>query len=67
MTPVQKVAEEAGMDYMPFVGQISGRPSVLEGTIEGMIEEAKTTWWIQKGLKGFDLLGYRYTGDAVQN
>ncbi|MCI8550609.1 MAG: hypothetical protein HFI68_08500 [Lachnospiraceae bacterium] len=62
---VQKVAEEAGMGYMPFVGQISGRPSILEGTIEGMIEEANNLV-DTKGLKGFDLLGYRYTGDAVK-
>ena len=62
---VKKIADEAGMEYMPFVGQISGRPSVLEGTIEGMIEEANTLIET-KGLIGFDLLGYRYTGDAVK-
>ncbi|MDD6346632.1 MAG: hypothetical protein PUA52_01315 [Lachnospiraceae bacterium] len=49
--------------YMPFVGQITGRPSVLEGTPEGMIEEANNL--LKKGVYGFDLLGYRYTGDAA--
>ena len=39
---VKKVAEEAGMKYMPFVGEITGRPSVLGGTIEGMIEDVLT-------------------------
>ena len=52
------------LEYMPFVGKITGRPSVLEGTIEGMIDEANSL--IAKGVAGFDLLGYRYTGDAVE-
>ena len=51
------------LKYMPFVGQITGRPSVLEGTPEGMIEEANNL--LKKGVYGFDLLGYRYTGDAA--
>lgn len=62
---VKAITDEAGMEYMPFIGQISGRPSVLEGTIEGMIDEANTLIE-EKGLIGFDLLGYRYTGDAVK-
>ena len=60
---VKKVADEAGMRYMPFVGQISGRPSVLEGTIEGMIAEANNLIDTKK-IAGIDLLGYRYTGNA---
>ena len=48
--------------YMPFVGEVTGRPSVLEGTIEGMIAEARS--YIERGAYGIDLLGYRYTGDA---
>ena len=62
---VKKVADEAGIKYMPFVGEITGRPSVLNGTIEGMIDEANNLV-DTKGIKGFDLLGYRYTGDAVK-
>lgn len=62
---VKEIAEKAGIKYMPFVGQISGRPSVLEGTIQGMIDEANNLV-DTKGIKGFDLLGYRYTGDAVK-
>ena len=50
--------------YMPFVGIITGRPSVLEGTVEDMIQEAET--YIAKGVYGIDLLGYRYTGDATR-
>jgi hypothetical protein len=62
---VKEIAEKAGIKYMPFVGQISGRPSILEGTIQGMIDEANNLV-DTKGIKGFDLLGYRYTGDAVK-
>lgn len=50
--------------YMPFVGAISGRPSVLCGNIEDMIAHAKRC--VEKGVYGFDLLGYRYVGDAAQ-
>ena len=52
-----------GLKYMPFVGKITGRPSVLEGTVEGMIQEARD--YLAKGVYGIDLLGYRYTGDPV--
>lgn len=50
--------------YMPFVGKITGRPSILDGTVEDMIQEAKT--YIAKGVYGIDLLGYRYTDDATR-
>ena len=62
---VKKVCDDAGMKYMPFVGKISGRPSVLDGTIEGMIQEANDLV-DHKGIVGFDLLGYRFVGDAVK-
>lgn len=50
--------------YMPFVGKITERPSILEGSIEEMIKEANE--YLEKGVYGFDLLGYRYTGNAVE-
>ncbi len=52
-----------GIKYMPFVGDVTGRPSVLEGTIDGMIAEARS--YIEQGAYGIDLLGYRFTGDAI--
>jgi len=55
--------KEHNLKYMPFVGEISGRPSILNGTIEGMISEANE--YINKGAYGIDLLGYRFTGNAV--
>lgn len=53
-----------GIKYMPFVGDITGRPSVLDGEIEDIITEAENC--ISKGVFGVDLLGYRYKGDAVK-
>ncbi len=61
---VQAICDAHHMKYMPFVGEVTGRPSVLEGSIEGMIAEANDN--LKKGASGVDLLGYRYTGDARQ-
>jgi len=62
---IKATCDAAGVEYLPFVGKISGRPSILEGTIEGIIDEALDL--VQnKGIKGIDLLGYRFTGDAVK-
>lgn len=48
--------------YMPFIGSIKDRPSVLTGSIQDMIDE--TNKYFEKGVYGVDLLGYRYTGNA---
>lgn len=60
---VNAFCKNHNLKYMPFVGQITGRPSVLEGTLEAMVKEADE--YIAKGAYGIDLLGYRYTGDPV--
>lgn len=60
---VNEFCKQNNLKYMPFVGKITGRPSVLEGTIDGMLDEARKC--LEKGVYGFDLLGYRYTGDCV--
>lgn len=59
---IRDYCKEKGLKYMPFVGDVIERPSVLEGSIEDMIAEAKAC--LEKGVDGFDLLGYRYTDDA---
>lgn len=61
---INEYAKANNLKYMPFVGHITGRPSVLEGTIQGMIDEANS--YIKKGAYGIDLLGYRYTGNPVE-
>ena len=60
---VNDFCRENHLNYLPFVGKITGRPSVLEGSLEEMINEANA--YIAKGVYGIDLLGYRYTGDAA--
>jgi len=61
---VNHFCEEHNLKYMPFVGKIKERPSVLYGEIDDMINEAKE--YIRKGVYGIDLLGYRYTGDPIE-
>ena len=53
---------EHHLKYMPFVGTVTQRPSVLEGSVEDMLAQAGVC--VEKGAYGLDLLGYRYTGDA---
>ena len=60
---VNDFCQTAGLRYMPFVGNVSGRPSILEGSAEEMLLEAERC--LAKGVYGFDLLGYRYTGDSA--
>ena len=60
---VNDVCKDNGIRYMPFVGKVSGRPSILEGTLDEMLDEAR--YCLSKGVYGLDLLGYRYTGDAT--
>ncbi|MGN0595370.1 MAG: hypothetical protein ACI4I6_09435 [Hominimerdicola sp.] len=60
---INELCRKNNIKYMPFVGNITQRPSVLKGNIEDMINEANG--YIEKGAYGIDLLGYRYVGDAV--
>ena len=48
--------------YYPFVGHIHGHPSIMDGTIEEIVQQARLLE--AKDVDGFDLLTYRYTGDA---
>ena len=61
---VNRLCQSAGRRYLPFVGNITGRPSVLTGTVSEMVEQANRC--LDKGVFGFDLLGYRYVGDAAR-
>lgn len=61
---INEFCKENHLKYMPFVGKVTQRPSILEGTLEEMIDEANS--YLKKGVYGIDLLGYRYVGDAVE-
>lgn len=60
---IHALCKKNNIKYMPFIGQVVGRPSVLKGTIDSMIDEANKL--VEKGVYGFDLLGYRFEGDAT--
>lgn len=57
-TSILEFCQQHGIAYMPFVGQITRRPSVLEGSIDSMVAEAEGVK--AQGVFGIDLLGYRY-------
>lgn len=44
--------------YLPFCGKVSGSPSVLEGEIDEIVNDAKTM--LEKGIFGIDLLAFRH-------
>ena len=58
---VNEFCEKQGIAYMPYVGKVSERPSILEGSAEGMIKEADE--YVNKGAFGINLLGYRHVSD----
>jgi mannose-6-phosphate isomerase-like protein (cupin superfamily) len=55
---VLTIIEGTGIQYYPFPGRITGHPSVLEGTIEEIVESAKAIS-ARDGVHGLDLLAYR--------
>ena len=61
---INSFCKDNNLKYMPFVGHIEGRPSILSGSIDGMIAEAQD--YINKGAFGIDLLAYRYTDNPVE-
>lgn len=61
---IHQLCQKHHIAYMPFVGQIVDRPSVLKGSIDSMVEEAQKLK--AKGVDGIDLLGFRYIDDAEQ-
>ena len=61
---INEICRKNNIKSMPFVGKVTQRPSILGGKIEDIISEANEL--IKKGVYGFDLLGYRYTGNAIE-
>lgn len=49
------------IQYYPFVGNVSGSPSVLTGTIDEMIQQVNELQDVS--VSGIDLLAYRYDRD----
>ncbi|MCQ2192195.1 MAG: hypothetical protein MJZ23_04950 [Paludibacteraceae bacterium] len=61
---IHQLCQQHHIAYMPFVGNITGRPSILEGSIASMVEAGKKLK--EQGAYGIDLLGFRYNEDAQQ-
>lgn len=61
---INSFCKENNIKYMPFIGEVSNRPSVLNGNINDMLEEANS--YLEKEVYGINILGYRYTGDPVR-
>jgi len=59
---VHNLLKDKNIKYSPFCGKISGSPSILEGSIQEIIDKAKLIE--KKGVDGFDLLAYRYVGNV---
>jgi mannose-6-phosphate isomerase-like protein (cupin superfamily) len=59
---VLPILKGTGIQYFPFAGRITGHPSVLEGTIDEIVESARAIA-AKDGVHGLDLLAYR----SVQN
>ena len=59
---VAELLRRNGMAYLPFVGRVSGSPSILKGTNEEIIRNARDL--MAKGVTGFDILAYRHVIDG---
>ncbi len=60
---IHQYLKDYPVTYFPFPGHVHSHPSILDGTVEEIIEHAKSMQ--AKGVDGVDLLTYRYTGDAA--
>lgn len=49
--------------FLPFCGKVSGSPSILEGTFDEIIDDAKEL--LAKGVDGIDLLAFRHADGAA--
>jgi len=61
---INRFCQANDLKYMPFVGELAERPTILSGNIADIIAEAQS--YAAQGVHGIDLLGYRYTGDAAK-
>jgi putative N-acetylmannosamine-6-phosphate epimerase len=59
---VHKYLNNNNVAYKPFVGKVSGSPSILEGSYTEIIDDAKKL--LGKGITGFDILAYRHVEDG---
>ena len=51
--------------FLPFCGKVSGSPSILEGTFDEIIDDAKGL--LAKGVDGIDLLAFRHASNDFKS
>ena len=56
----------SGVDYLPFPGHVTGHPSRLEDTFQGIVASAESIGSLP-AVTGLDLLAYRWHGGNVPN
>jgi glycerol-3-phosphate responsive antiterminator len=56
--------QDKPIKYYPFAGHVYDHPSILGGSIDEIVKNAK--FLMAQGVDGLDLLTYRYTGDAAK-
>jgi len=59
---VYKYLSNYNIPYKPFIGKVSGVPSILESSFTEILNNAKEL--MQKGIAGFDFLAYRSKEDG---
>jgi hypothetical protein len=60
---VMPIIEGAPIRYYPFPGEVVGHPSRLTGSIDSIVESARSLADCE-GVHGLDLLAYRFEGDV---
>lgn len=53
----------SAVQYFPFAGRTVGHPTVLEGTMDEIVEDARRIASMP-GVHGLDLLAYRFAGEG---
>jgi hypothetical protein len=59
---IHEYLKDKPVQYYPFPGHVHSHPSILDGSIEEIVNHARQLE--AKGVEGMDLLAYRYVGDA---
>jgi hypothetical protein len=59
---INEYLKDKPVKYYPFPGHVHSHPSILDGTVEEIVQHTRDME--AKGVDGMDLLTYRYTGDA---
>jgi hypothetical protein len=59
---IRAYLQDTSVKYYPFAGHVHSHPSILDGSLESITRHARQLE--SNGVRGLDLLAYRYTGDA---